>query len=57
MSTPNASERRNVQDIIAKALSLVKEGRQFPGNIYTSPEMYELEKERMRLGMARFKVA
>jgi Rieske 2Fe-2S family protein len=47
MSTPNVGGTRNVQDIIAKALSLVKEGRQFPGNIYTSPEMYELEKERI----------
>jgi phenylpropionate dioxygenase-like ring-hydroxylating dioxygenase large terminal subunit len=47
MATPIVSAQRKPQDIIAEALSLSLKGRQFPGSIYTSAELYELEKERI----------
>jgi Rieske 2Fe-2S family protein len=43
----DTNEQQKAQEIIAKALRLVGEGRQFPGNIYTSSELYELEKEKI----------
>jgi choline monooxygenase len=47
MATLDTNEKQTAQEIIANALSLVQQGRQFPGDIYTSAEMYELEKQRI----------
>jgi phenylpropionate dioxygenase-like ring-hydroxylating dioxygenase large terminal subunit len=38
------------QNLIADALHLAEQGRQFPGWIYTSPEIHELETKRIFRG-------